>query len=52
MAADKLPAHTYLDNLGIPYERLTFPPSTEKGAANVSAALGFREDQMVKTLIF
>jgi Cys-tRNA(Pro)/Cys-tRNA(Cys) deacylase len=52
MATDKLPAHLFLDRLGIPYDRLTFPPETEKGAANVSAALGYREDQMVKTLIF
>ena len=47
-----LPAHDYLDKLGIPYERLTFPPTTEKGAANVARALGYRERQMVKTLIF
>ena len=47
-----LPAHRYLEEHGIPYERKTFPASTEKGAANVSAALGYREDQMVKTLIF
>jgi Cys-tRNA(Pro)/Cys-tRNA(Cys) deacylase len=30
----------------------SFLPSTEKGAANVAQALGFRERQMVKTLIF
>lgn len=47
-----LPAHQYLDQLGIPYERLTFPDNTEKGAANVARALGYRERQMVKTLIF
>ena len=47
-----LPAHRFLEERGISYERLTFPADTEKGAANVSAALGFREDQMVKTLIF
>jgi Cys-tRNA(Pro)/Cys-tRNA(Cys) deacylase len=52
MTAQVLPAHQYLDECGIPYERLTFPAETEKGAANVSAALGYREDQMVKTLIF
>ncbi len=52
MSTDKLPAHSYLDELGIPFQRLTFPPDTEKGAANVCAALGYREDQMVKTLIF
>lgn len=48
----KLPPHEYLDHLGIPYETATFPPTTEKGAANVAHALGYRERQMVKTLIF
>lgn len=48
----KLPAHAYLDELGIPYKRLTFPSTTEKGAANVARILGFGERQMVKTLIF
>ncbi len=47
-----LPAHDHLDALGIAYESRTFPAETEKGAANVARALGFREDQMVKTLIF
>jgi Cys-tRNA(Pro)/Cys-tRNA(Cys) deacylase len=47
-----LPCHEYLDKLGIPYKKLTFPESTEKGAANVARALGFNERQMVKTLIF
>lgn len=48
----KLPAHTFLDEQGIPYDAIEFPADTDKGAANVSAALGYREDQMVKTLIF
>lgn len=48
----QLPAHDYLDALEIPYHRLHFPSTTEKGAANVAKALGFRERQMVKTLIF
>ena len=48
----KFSAHTYLDARGIPYRVLTFPPETPKGAANVAAALGFRDRQMVKTLIF
>ena len=52
MSDQTLPAHRFLDEHRIPYERLTFPVDTEKGAANVSAALGYREDQMVKTLIF
>lgn len=48
----KLPAHVFLDEQGIPYEARTFPESTEKGASNVAQALGFREHQMVKTLLF
>lgn len=48
----RLPSHTYLDEHNIPYQAKTFPESTEKGAANVAIALGFRERQMVKTLIF
>ena len=48
----KLPSHLYLDEQDIPYERKSFPPSTEKGAANVARALGFSERQAVKTLIF
>jgi Cys-tRNA(Pro)/Cys-tRNA(Cys) deacylase len=48
----KLPAHVYLDERNIPYERKSFPPETEKGAANVARVLGFSERQAVKTLIF
>ncbi len=47
-----LPSHEYLDGLAIPYERRSFPATTEKGAAQVARALGFREHQMVKTLVF
>ena len=47
-----LPAHSYLDNCGLPYERRAFPVTTDKGGANVAAVLGCREDQVVKTLIF
>ena len=47
-----LPAHDYLERLGIPYEKGSFPAETEKGAANVAACFGFRARQMVKTLIF
>jgi Cys-tRNA(Pro)/Cys-tRNA(Cys) deacylase len=47
-----LPAHAFLDTQNIPYEPLTFPTATEKGAANVAKALGYQERQMVKTLIF
>lgn len=48
----QLPAHTYLDERNIPYERRSFPPETEKGAANVARVLGISERQAVKTLIF
>jgi Cys-tRNA(Pro)/Cys-tRNA(Cys) deacylase len=47
-----LPAHEYLDQLGLPYEKAVFPATTEKGAASVAHALGHRERQMIKTLIF
>lgn len=47
-----LPAHLFLEKLGIPYQPLTFPVSTEGGAANVAEALGYNARQMVKTLIF
>lgn len=47
-----LAAHDYLDTRKIPYERKSFPPETEKGAANVARVLGFSERQAVKTLIF
>jgi Cys-tRNA(Pro)/Cys-tRNA(Cys) deacylase len=48
----KLSAHDFLDTRNIPYERKSFPPETEKGAANVARVLGFSERQAVKTLIF
>lgn len=48
----ELPAHQHLDRLGIPYERRSFPPETEKGAAAVARVLGLREHQAVKTLVF
>lgn len=47
-----LPAHEHLDRLGIPYETAEFPVDIGKGAASVARALGYRERQMVKTLIF
>ncbi len=52
MADPALPAYRYLDEQGITYQRRTFPDATTKGGANVAAALGCREDQIVKTLIF
>ena len=48
----QLPAHAYLDKRNIPYVKAEFPPETEKGAASVARALGYRERQMIKTLIF
>lgn len=47
-----LPSHRYLDERDIPYEAVRFPPETDKGAASVARVLGFRDRQMVKTLIF
>jgi len=47
-----LPAHEYLDRLGIPYEKAEFSPGIDKGAASVAHALGYAERQMIKTLIF
>lgn len=47
-----LPAHKYLDQRNIPYQRAEFPPNIEKGAASVARALGYNERQMIKTLIF
>jgi Cys-tRNA(Pro)/Cys-tRNA(Cys) deacylase len=48
----QLPAHEYLDKRNIPYVKAEFPPEIEKGAAAVAHALGYRERQMIKTLIF
>jgi Cys-tRNA(Pro)/Cys-tRNA(Cys) deacylase len=47
-----LPAHEYLDQRNIPYQRAEFPPDIEKGAASVARDLGYNERQMIKTLIF
>ena len=47
-----LPVFDFLDQHSVVYKRKSFPDTTEKGAANVAHALGFRERQMVKTLIF
>jgi len=51
-SVENLPAHTFLEQSGIPFERAEFPVTTEKGAAAVARELGFRERQMVKTLVF
>ncbi len=47
-----LPAHEYLDKNKIPYDKAEFPTTIAKGAASVARALGYRERQMIKTLIF
>lgn len=47
-----MPAHLYLDAIGISYQTLSFPPGTVKGAANVARVLGYKERQMIKTLVF
>ena len=46
------PAVDYLNRQGVAYELGNFSPNTEKGAAHVAEAFGFRPRQMVKTLIF
>ena len=48
----RLPAHQYLERLAIPYDTAEFSPDIDKGAASVAHALGYRERQMIKTLIF
>ena len=47
-----LPSHLFLDQQHIPYSVASFPPSTPKGAASVAVALGLKEHQTIKTLIF
>lgn len=47
-----LPSQNFLDQLQIPYIATSFPPETPKGASNVALALGLKEHQAIKTLIF
>jgi Cys-tRNA(Pro)/Cys-tRNA(Cys) deacylase len=47
-----LPSHSFLDQHHISYSTREFPSSTPKGAANVAIALGLKEHQTIKTLIF
>ncbi|MEE8291749.1 MAG: YbaK/EbsC family protein [Candidatus Tectomicrobia bacterium] len=47
-----LPAHQFLDARAITYQKLSFAVETEQGAASVARVLGYRDRQMVKTLIF
>jgi Cys-tRNA(Pro)/Cys-tRNA(Cys) deacylase len=49
---ETLPSIQFLIDQGILHEVQLFPQETEKGAANVAKAFGFRERQMVKTLVF
>ncbi|OGO30919.1 MAG: deacylase [Chloroflexi bacterium RBG_16_54_11] len=46
------PAASYLTSRKIPFTVANFPSTTPKGAASVALALGLREHQAVKTLIF
>jgi Cys-tRNA(Pro)/Cys-tRNA(Cys) deacylase len=46
------PSQTFLDRLHIPYTATNFPITTPKGAASVAIALGLKEHQTIKTLIF
>jgi len=46
------PSHAFLDRIHVPYSTATFPSSTPKGASSVAIALGLKEHQTIKTLIF
>ena len=46
----QLPAHDFLDDAGIAFEKREFPADTEKGAANVARALGFEGPEEPVTL--
>src|SRR5579863_466701 len=50
----RLPSHDYLESLGITFQALTFPVTTEKGAASVAGALGpvVTIRQVIKSLLF
>lgn len=48
----KLPAHLYLDKLGIDYTTQSFSLDSEKGAISVANKIGFPKWQTLKTLIF
>ncbi len=48
----QLPSIQFLQDQDVPFQVELFSEQTEKGAANVAKALGFRERQMIKTLIF
>lgn len=50
----RLPTHEYLDSLGIRFQSVNFPETTDKGAASVAQVLGnrLRARQVVKSLMF
>lgn len=50
----KLPVHEYLESRAIPFRALSFPTSTEKGAAGVAGALKdhVTPRQVIKSLMF
>ena len=48
----EIQALKFLKNRSIPFETITFPESTEKGASNVAKVLLMNERAIIKTLIF
>lgn len=50
----RIPTHDYLESRGISFQAVTFPSTTEKGAASVARALGpvVTSRQVIKSLIF
>src|SRR5579863_6485225 len=50
----QLPTHAYLESRGIPFRRMIFPDTTEKGALSVARVLGnaVTPRQVVKSLVF
>lgn len=47
-----LPSHAFLERHKIPYRVANFSPETPKGASSVAIALGLKDHQTIKTLIF
>jgi len=54
MTIVRLPSHKYLESLGISFQTMTFPATTEKGALSVARVLGdaVTPRQVIKSLIF
>jgi Cys-tRNA(Pro)/Cys-tRNA(Cys) deacylase len=47
-----LPSYAFLERHKIPYRIANFSPETSKGASSVAIALGLKDHQTIKTLIF